>query len=193
MALPPLASVSDLSDRGVDVDDVPADIMLDVASSLVRGAAASPIASHEATVVTWATDGGEYLHLDERLRPVTGVTSVMIDGATVTDYLLVDGDLWRASGWFSGKPTPVSVTAQVGLPEVPEHIKQLVCDLAILGIQTAADGAIDPRAVTESIDDYTVTFARGAEVVASAMTIPRATRVALRSQFGGGVSSVGFK
>jgi hypothetical protein len=69
-------------------------------------------------------------------------------------------------------------------------VVNLVCDLAVAGAVAAADGAHDPRVVAESIDDYAVTFAQGAESVASAMELPKLTRRWLRSQFGGGAGVV---
>ena len=190
MALPDLASAADLSARGIDTDSnaTLVSTMLGVASSLVREASGSPVAQHTATISFYSTEWDQYLALPT--RPVTAVSAVALDGAAVTDYKLVDGSLWCRSGWYSGEPVEVEVSLTCGLPEVPPHIVQLVCDLAILGMNTATAGALDPRVIAERIDDYSVTFAQGAATVASAMTIPKATRVALRAQFGGGVSSM---
>lgn len=190
MALPNLASAEDLSARGVDTNTAPAAVatMLGVASSLVRQAAGSPIAQHVATVTFHATERGEWLDLP--VRPVTAVASISLDGSPATGWKLVNGDLWRREGWYTCEPVEVEITLTCGLPQVPAHIVQLVCDLAILGTKTAAEGALDPRVVAERIDDYAVTFAKGAEAVASSMTIPPMTRHSLRAQFGRGVGSV---
>lgn len=190
MALPDLASAADLSARGIDTSSNAALVstMLGVASSLVRQASGSPVAQHTATITFFSTEWDQYLALPT--SPVTAVSAVTLDGIAVTDYKLVDGSLWRRSGWYAGEPVEVEVSLTCGLPEVPPHIVQLVCDLAILGVNSATAGALDPRVIAERIDDYSVTFAQGAATVASAMTIPQATRVALRAQFGGGVGSV---
>lgn len=189
MALPNLASLADLTARGVDTSSpATAVTMLGVASSLVRQAAGSPVAQHEATITFHATEPGEWLDLP--VKPVTAVSSVMLDNVAVTGWKLVNGDLWRREGWYACEPVEVDVTLTCGLPEVPAHIVQLVCDLAILGTKTAAEGALDTRVVAERIDDYSVTFAKGAEAVASAMTIPPMTRHSLRAQFGRGMGSV---
>ncbi|MGH3997486.1 MAG: hypothetical protein ACRDTJ_08495 [Pseudonocardiaceae bacterium] len=190
MALPNLATTTDLSARGFDVTSNPAvtSTMLAVASSLVREAAGSPIAQHTATISFYATERGQYLALPT--RPVTVVGAVLLDGVAATDYKLVDGSLWRREGWYTCEPVEAQVTLTCGLPEVPPSIVQLVCDLAILGINSSTSGALDPRVIAERIDDYSVTFAPGAEAVSSAMTIPPATRLALRARFGGGVGSV---
>lgn len=190
MALPDLATSADLSARGVDISDTAlVSTMLAVASSLVREAAGSPIAQHEATVTFWAVDQSQWLPLP--VRPVTAVSAVTLDGDTITDHKVVDGSLWRLHGWAGRyEPLEVEVTLTCGLPTVPASVVQLVCDLAIVGMNTATSGAIDPRVVAERIDDYSVTFAGPGELVASAMTVPAATRRNLRARFGGGAGSV---
>lgn len=192
MALPNLAASADLSARGVDVSATAlVAAMLAVASSVVRNAAQSPILSTESTVTLWATDNDHYLALPG--LPVTEVSEVVLDGTTLAadDYANVHGRLWRSAGWAGGcEPLEVVVTMTHGFEVVPEHIKQLVCDLAILGMSTAADGAHDPSILTESIDDYSVTFTAAGEGVASAMELPTATKRALRAQFGGGAAMV---
>jgi len=192
VALPDLAASADLSARGVDISNAGlVAAMLAVASSVVRSAAQSPILSTESTVTLWATDNDHYLDLPG--KPVTAVDVVVLDGDTLAadDYKNVHGRLWRSAGWAGGcEPLEVEVTMTHGFEAVPEHIKQLVCDLAILGMSTAADGAHDPSILTESIDDYSVTFTAAGEGVASAMELPVATKRALRSQFGGGVAMV---
>lgn len=189
MALPNLAASADLSDRGVDVSDVDlVATMLAVASSLVREAAGSPILSATVTVSWWVTEWSEFETVP--VRPLRSVASVSLDGVAVTDHKVVHNDLWRREGWYVDEPVEIEATLTAGLPAVPEDIKQLVCDLAILGMDTATTGALDPRVVAERIDDYSVTFAESAAAVASAMTIPPATRHALRARFGGGVESV---
>ena len=193
MALPNLAASADLSARGVSVTDtVLVAAMLAVASSVVRGAAQSPILETDSTVILWAVDGDQWLGLPG--KPVTSVSSVQLDGVTLTagsDYKLVHGDLWRASGWGDGcEPVEVEVDLTHGYAEVPTYITQLVCDLAIAGMSSASAGAHDPRVIAEKIDDYAVTFASGAETVATAMELPRLTRDGLRKRFGGGAALV---
>lgn len=194
MALPDLAVAADLSARGVTPTAVHT-VMLGVASSLVRGAAGSPILEASSVVTLWATDGSQYLSLPG--QPVTAVASVVYDGDTLTaddDYKLVDGSLWGSTPWGDGcEPLEVVVTMTHGLAAVPPHIVQLVCDLAIAGANAATDGAHDPRVIAEKIDDYSVTFAAGAESVASVMELPAATRRALRAKFGGGAGVVTFR
>lgn len=195
MALPDLASAADLSARGVDVSD--ADLvaaMLAVASSVVRGAAQSPILETTSTVTLWALDEGRWLDLPG--KPVTAVSAVVHGGDALTlndDYRFVAGRLWRCGRmWSAGcEPEQVDVTLTHGFAEVPAYIMQLVCDLAIAGMKVAGEGAHDPRVISERIDDYSVEFASGEEALASAVELPTRTRNALRKKFGGGVAMVG--
>lgn len=190
-ALPDLASGTDLSARGVTPTSVH-DTMLAVASALVRGAARAPILETDSTVVLvgWAYEKW----LDLPGNPVTAVTGVSINGQTVTDSRLAAGRLWRQGGWgVDFGPSEVEVELTHGLAEVPADIVQLVCDLAILGANTATAGAIDPTKVAERIDDYSVEYAKGAEQVASAMSLPTAVRAALRTRFGGGAGVVTYR
>lgn len=194
MALPNLAVSADLLARGVTPTDTHT-TMLTVASAIVRGAAGSPILATTSVVTLWGLDSSHWLDLPG--SPVTAVTTVVHDGDTLTandDYKLVDGRLWGAFPWGDDcEPRKVVVTLSHGFAVVPAHIVQLVCDLAIAGTSAASEGAHDPRVVAERIDDYAVTFAPGAEAVASAVELPALTKAWLRSQFGGGVSVVSYR
>lgn len=192
MALPDLATSADLSDRGVepDDDDVAA-TFLAVASSVVRGAAQSPILATTSTVEVWAQDADQYLDLPG--KPITAVSAVVLDGTTLdaTDYKLIDGRLWRHCGWGDGcTPSQVTVTMTHGLAAAPAWVVQIVCDLAIAGMKAAPNGARDPRVFVETLGPYSVTYSQAGDLVATAMELPSATKLALRKAFGGGVSVV---
>lgn len=191
MALPDLAASADLSARGVTPTSVHT-VMLAVASSIVRAAAGGPIAQTTSTV-TLTGWGSKSLELPG--RPVTEVAAVTVDAVAVTDWNLTDvGNLWRYCGWGHEEcPASVSVTMTHGLPTVPPYVVQLVCDLAIAGAAAAPNGAHDPRVVAERIDDYSVTFAQGADGVATAMELPAMTKRWLRARFGGGAGVVTYR
>lgn len=191
MALPDLAVAADLTARGVTPASVH-DVMLAVASSVVRAAAGSPILETTSTVSLTAW-GGWLLPLPG--LPVQAVATAEIDGEVVTDYKLVDSArLWRQCGWgYEHEPATVEVTMTHGLPAVPPHVVQLVCDLAIAGAAAATAGAHDPRVIAERIDDYSVTFAPSAQAVATAVELPPMTKRWLRTQFGGGAGVVTYR
>ena len=196
MALPNLAASSDLSARGVDVTNTAlVAVMLAVASATIRNAAQSPILSTSSTVTVWALDECDPW-LDLPGKPITAVSSVTLDGTLLpaTDYKLVDGRLWRLGGWGGSRysePIAAVIALTHGLAAVPVDIINLVCDLAEAGMKAANTGGIsDPRVLVESVDDYSVTYRQGGQVVASVMELPAMTRDGLRKRFGGGVGLV---
>jgi hypothetical protein len=188
-----LASLLDLEDRNIAVTDAGlAATMLAVASASIRGAAGSPITQTTSTITYngWRTD--RYLQLAG--PPVTAVASVEVDGTALTagEWRLTGSRLWRACGWgVDDGPCPVVVEQTHGMAVVPEDIVDLACSYASAGMAAAADGyATHAGVVAERIDDYSVTFAQGAEAVASVMQIPPATRAWLASMFGGSAAMV---
>jgi hypothetical protein len=190
VALPNLATDQDLIVRGV-VPSPLTDTMLAVASATIRNAAGRvPISQTTSTVrvLGW----GEQLLLLPG-APVVSVASVTVDGDPVSadDYVLDTRGLWCQTGWGSrNNPAVVIVTMTHGLTVVPSDIVQLTVDLAIAGATAAGEGAHDPRVVAETIDDYTVRWATGADAVASSVDLPLATRRALAGRFGGGAAIV---
>lgn len=194
MALPNLASTADLTARGITTTDVHT-VMLAVASAVVRRAAGSPILEADSTVTLWGLDCSQWLDLPG--VPVTAIASVTHDGTALAaddDYKLVNNRLWGACPWGdSREPLEVVVEMTHGLATVPADVVNLVCDLAIAGADAATDGAHNPNVVAEKIDDYAVTFAPGAEAVASAVELSRMTKAWLRAQFGGGVAVVSYR
>ncbi|MFI6105840.1 hypothetical protein [Streptomyces sp. NPDC051310] len=194
MALDPLATVADLTARGVTVESGETDIAevyLDVASAAVREAAGCPI-SQTTSTVTLDGEPGQRLRLPG--PPVTAVSAVLIDGQAVTDYRLRSSVLWLASGWSpTCEPSEVTVTYTHGLPTVPADIVDLVCRIAAAALVAyrSEDGgtglaARDVR--SERIGDYAVTFGDHGRI--TEMELPDYLRARLRARFGGGVAVV---
>lgn len=194
MALAPLATVADLTARGVAVapdEDPIVQTYLDVASAAVRGAAGSPISQTTSTVALEGTPQ-VWLHLPG--GPVTAVTDAALDGRPVTDWRLRTGQLWRGCGWQSGYgPSEVTVTYTHGLPTVPADIVDLVCRIAaatLVAYRSQPDGeglaAKDIR--SERIGDYAVTY--GDAGLITEVELPDYLRARLAARFGGGVAVV---
>lgn len=186
MALTPLASTSDLSARKVSTSDTAlTTALLASASAGVRDAAGCSITATTGTV-TISGGGGRYLRLPGWM--IRSVDSVTIDGVAVTDWKLVDGRLFRTSGWgCSDDPVEVAVTYTQGIDTAPADIVNLVCSLVAAGVAAAADGFDPHRGVSsERIDDYQRSFTRGEDEVVDPMEIPPATRAWLRERFGNG-------
>lgn len=164
--------------------------MLAVASTIVREAAGSPILQTTSTVTV---GGWGERNLTLPGQPVMAVSAVSVDGQAVGDHQLVDGRLWRYCGFgWAHCPASVTVTYTHGLATVPADIVDLVCNLVIAGAAALEEGGgtRDPRTVAEEIDDYSVTWAKGAEAVATVMELPPGTRRLLASRFGGGAGMV---
>lgn len=194
MALAPLATVADLDARGVTVADTETNLVetyLAVASAAVRDAAGVPISKTTSTV----TIEGE---MSARLRlpgpPIASVDTVVLDGQTITDWLLRSGQLWRQTGWSDfAAPSEVTVTYTHGLPEVPADIVDLVCRIAtttLVSYRSQPDGeglaAEDVR--RERIGDYSVAYGTDGQI--TEMELSDQLRSRLAARFGGGAGMV---
>jgi hypothetical protein len=185
MALNPLATITDLTARGVTVassEQTAVATYLDVASAIVRDAAGSPISATTSTV-TLEGRGGR-LHLPG--QPVTAVSAVSVDGVAVTDYALRSGALARSCGFPEG--AAVVVTYTHGLATVPADIVDLVCRLvgqALVRFRESPESAISSKPVVqERIGDYAVSYA--SEFTYSDMELPKYLRRRLAARFGSG-------
>jgi hypothetical protein len=194
VALSPLATVADLTARGVTVDvseTAFVGVYLAVASAAVREAAGVPISQTTSTIDVEGV-ATRWLHLPG--PPVTAVASVELDGEPVTDWRLRSGQLWRACGWSPGsEPSEVTVTYTHGLPTVPSDIVDLVCRIAaatLIAYRSQPDGeglaAKDVR--SERIGDYSVQYGDGGRI--TEVELPDYLREQLRARFGGGVAVV---
>jgi len=191
VALNDLATVADLTARGIDGTALGAPEFLAAAQTAVRDAAGVPITreTFTATVAGWP---GEWLPLPG--QPVTVVTDVLIDTTPVSDWKLVGGELWRPSGWElrCGEPANVTATITGGLVVVPEDIVDMVCALVGMALAKAAAGDYASRGdLTQlRIDDYSEGYGNysGAARLAGPLELPPATRNRLRARFGGGTS-----
>lgn len=184
MALAPLADVADLP-TGTSGETATA---LAVASAAVREAAGVPISVHTATVRTTAPQG----HLLTLPGPISSVSSVSLDGTTLTDYEWLPNGLWRRSGW-GHEPVPVTVTYTFGLAEVPDDVKDLTVQLALAWLSHMSDGGGSVAGLKNvRLDDAAEGYTDEGAGQVSPVFIPEITRQHLRSRFSGGVSVVEF-
>lgn len=180
MALSPLASVADLADR--KIYDSNATTALEVASSVIRDAAGVPISQTTATITTVAPTG----RLLSLPGPVTEVTAVTLDGATVADWRNIGTGLWRACGWGC-EPAPVQVTATFGLADVPPDIVDLACNLAKAWLDHRGEGGGSTAGLSSvRIDDAAESYTDEAAGQVSPVFLPEATRRWLSARFSGG-------
>lgn len=191
MALSSLAVTADLTARGITPSSADLSVaLLASASAAIRDAAWCSITSTTGTV-TLTGYGARWLKLPG--YAITAVSAVVLDDVATTDFRLVDGALYRASGWGIGhEPSFIEVTYTQGLADVPADIVDLTCSLVAAGVARAADGYDPMRGISsERIDDYQRSFTRGADEVVAPMELPTATRQWLASRFGNGVAVIG--
>ncbi|WP_434795184.1 hypothetical protein WN979_14465 [Streptomyces albidoflavus] len=102
----------------------------------------------------------------------------------MTDYVLVNGSLWRPYG-FHG---PVTVTYTHGLPEAPADIVDMACRLAGQALAALRSGDATARAVrSERIGDYSVSYD---DTETGTMTLSAVQRTRLAARFGSNVATV---
>lgn len=183
MALAPLATVADLSARGITAGES-ADTALKVASAAVREAADAVI-SRTTTTLTFSARHHTFLPLP---GPVTAVSEVTVGGAAVTAYELEVDGLHYSRGWGAGD---VSVTFTHGLAEVPADIVDLTCNLAKAWLDhVAAGGGSTAGLISVRLDDAAEGYTDEAAGQVSPVFIPKATCDWLRARFGGGATVV---
>lgn len=193
MALTPLATLADITARGVlaTAEQPVVNTALEAASAAVRSAAGSPISQSTDTVKLRGT-------CDARLRlpsgPVASVGAVALDGDPVTDFKAVDGILWRSAGWQSGaEPSEVTVTYTHGLATVPADVVDLVCRMAVSVLldyrKNPTSGGLSTRRVqSEKVGEYSVNYAGAWRI--SEHDLPDYVRARLAARFGSGPALV---
>lgn len=189
--LQPLATTGDLSARGFDVsNEALAGVLLAQVSAAVREAAGVPI-SRVTAELTFPGTREQFLHL--HVSPIVSVTDVTLDGATVTDWKIRDGRLWRAAGW-GDQHRDVAATVTHGYDPIPADIVGLVCSFVGAGLITAADeGALvgDRRVSYERIDDSQTGFKSGDEEIIDVTELPERVARSLRARFQGQTHVIG--
>lgn len=185
MALEPLATTADLAARGITITaPLDANKLLAAASAAVRDAAGAAISSVTSTVTLTGTRE-RYLPLPA--GPVTDVAEVSANNHAITDFVVIDGQLYREFGWqfflsndqwqFTRAPSLITVTFTHGLAQVPDDIIDLVCSMVGQRVKTGYN--VDPRLVSASIDDYREQYSVDVQVG----QLPESTREWLRQRF----------
>lgn len=132
MALPDLAALADLLALiGPAADSTKAQAALTAASRRFRAAVDHPVTLVEDDVVTLDSDGSAALLLPA--APVVDVTTVKVEGDTITDYdWSADGILRRRHGRWPCRLRSVEVTYTHGHPAdaVPDDIREAVLNQA---------------------------------------------------------------
>lgn len=116
-----LATITDLENRGVCIDDeARAVMMLDDVSAIVEGYTGQRFEQGEHTVTVWPTNGSFTLYG----KDITDVAAVDEHG---DDVPLRRVGVYR---WYAGTDRQLTVTYTAGWTEVPDDVVAVVCSVA---------------------------------------------------------------
>lgn len=190
--LDPLATIGDLSDRGITVPDGMDPVaLLNSASSSVRDAAGVPISETTSTISLPVDD---WCSFDLPGGPVTDVASVLVASVPVVGWEAFWGTVTLPVGWTECLPVMVTVTYTHGLPEVPADIVDLVCGM--VSMAAAQNGSYGSAARSNSVHlgEYSEAFNHPAGTESqSPMDLPKAKRDELRARFGTSAVLIGSR
>lgn len=166
----PLATASELASYlKQDVDTSTAILALTIASSLFEDAAATKFSS---TTSTYSVEGWGQPVINIPRVPLVSIQQVRLAGAVLapTEYTVIKSNLYRVMGWgrilgptlatapyLSFPPELVEVDYTYGYTTVPDDAKGAVLETA-----GAIYSSPDVTVASESIDDYSISSARGA-------------------------------
>jgi hypothetical protein len=168
-----------LGEDSASLTDAEAELMLELATGAVQAAAGQDILEATETITLIGTVES-WLSLPQ--RPVTAVSSVSLDGDTVTDYKRFGDRLWREDGWASSayEPSEVQVAYTHGLASTDQRIQ--LARSAVLAI--AAQLFSNPNGATGfSIDDYREQYSQSASSDIAGL-VPSRLQKALRRKYG---------
>lgn len=160
----PLASPADAARLGYTLPAGQEMEKLASASARIRRAAGQQITRTTSTVRLTSWRG----HVVLPSPPVTAVTQVQQvnrDGSTTT----VTGWLWDGYDRVTGVCGDVIVTYTHGYDPIPDELLDLVCSVAARLGTTPSGGGMEAGIRSESIDDYSVTYAAESLTVASGL------------------------
>lgn len=137
--------------------DETATFLLEIATSIIQGETGQILVAvaNDSISIMGTTDSW----LDLPQRPVTAIASVEIEGDSVTDYKRYAARLWRGCGWSRRvyEPATIAVVYSHGYAEGDRGLA-LARSAALM--LAASVGAGPNGVVSESIDDYQVTYER---------------------------------
>jgi hypothetical protein len=135
-----------------DLDTASATLALTLASGAFSGAAETWFTP---TTTTWSALAEGCSVLELPFKPVTAVSAVRINGATITGWTLRQGSLYRLAGFGylrAWPPDEVAVDLTHGYATAPDEVKLATLEIAA-GLYENPTGA-----ASESIDDYTTRY-----------------------------------
>jgi hypothetical protein len=165
-----------------DLDASTATLLVECATATIQGVVGHRLVRATDTANIPSPDG-PWLQLPQ--WPVVSVSSVAIDGTTVTDYSMISTRLWRVLGWQTSSTTPsvANVTYTHGYASTDQALQlaRSVC------LSLAAAAYTNPEGATQvKIDDYAAAYT---EIARQLEAAPRLKDL-LRGQYGGAIAAV---
>lgn len=152
-------------------------MLVEIGTAVVQAEPQQRIVAVEDDTAELLGDTQSWLDLPQ--RPVTAVTSVTLDGESVTDWTRFGSRLWRACGWAASAcaPSTVGVVYSHGYADGDQGLQ--------LGrgatLSVVRESAANPGAATSlKIDDYAETYS----AVSARLEASPTLRSALRRQYG---------
>lgn len=154
-----LAALLQLDYEGLsDAGKATLQLLVEMATAKVqRAAGGQRIVAGTSTAVLHVAPGDRDPYLTLPQAPVRSVSAVAINGTATDEYHLFGSALWRRCGWNASRcePATVTVTFEHGHPAGSQALvfaKDATLALARLGYGNPSG------AISESIDDYSVTY-----------------------------------
>lgn len=177
-----------LKEDSTTLPDDEANVLLGLATGAVQAAIGQDLLEAVGDVVTLLGTTESWFDLPQ--RPVTAVTTVVLDGTTITDYKRFGARLWRSNGWATipGEPSTVVVTYSHGYADWDAKLGLARSAVLTLAARTFAN----PIGATGlSIDDYSQQFSQSSNSDLSGL-VPATLRRALRRAYGPRGRAVGI-
>lgn len=159
-----LASVADAERLGYTLPPDLAEALLARASARLRRAAGQQISRTETTIRLRADSRGLVRLPAPPVVEVAAVVAAVEDGGAE-----LDGWVWDGRDRVCGLTGDVVVTYTHGLDPIPDELLDLVCQVAARLAQEPDSGGMAAGVRSESIDDYSVTYAQEALDVAAGL------------------------
>lgn len=174
-----------------DLDRATAELLIQSATAVVQNAAGGQrilqVVDDEVSLYLDVHDDPYWLLLPQ--QPVTAVSSVVVNGSTVSDWYpqYNRSRLFRNTGWrsgaYGGQPIEATVTYTHGYPDGDQRL-QLARQATLM---LASQGYTNPTgALNEQVGDVSMQYAE----MSTRMETSPALMQALRKQYGRGGNSV---
>lgn len=128
--------------------------LLDDVSALITGHCGLDFREHLDQAVTLTSRIGIALDLPSSMRPLHGVSRVLVDGEEIVDWWADGLSLYRRRGWRRDGQR-VEVAASWGYAQVPADVKA-ACAAEVMRLV-----ALSPGVYSERVGDLEVTYAGG--------------------------------